>query len=419
MTSSSAWRQFICKACSYVYDEEAGDPDSGLAPGTRFEDIPDDWYCPICGVTKADFALDRSTPTVDRSVTPTLTTAPRGQKIFDVLIVGGGVAGWSVASALRERSDAISIGLVSDCDADRYDKPEISVAFANGTETQALVKQTGLDASRSLGVKLFPRTIAVSLNTSRNQLRTTRGVFSYRSLVLAHGAEPILPTGLPANECWRINHLDHYRRFRQALGLDPQRVLIVGAGLVGCELANDLALAGHSPVLVDIADQPLKRLCPNEEVLKPLLQAWESLPINFIGGVRVEHVASVDGQKGVGLKEVRLKEVRLSNGESLQINHILVCAGLKVPNRIARSAGLAWENGLRVDEKTLRTSASNVYALGDCAVVSGHINRFIEPISRQAHAIAGEITGISLEPYETRAPIVRVKTSSYRFSVGP
>jgi rubredoxin---NAD+ reductase len=411
--TSVAWRQFICKACSYVYDEEAGDPDSGLAPGTRFEDIPDDWYCPICGVTKADFALDQSMPVVNRSASPTLATVSRGQKIFDVLIVGGGVAGWSVAHALRERSDEVSIGLVSDCDAHRYDKPQISVAFANGTEAQALIKQTGLDAARSLGVELFPQTVAVSLNTTRNQLRTTRGVFSYRNLVLAHGAESILPTGLPANQCWRINHLDHYRRFRQALGSDPQQVLIVGAGLVGCELANDLALAGHSPILVDIADQPLKRLCPDENVIKPLLKAWEALPIKFIGGVSVEHVASVDGQKGVGLKEVRL-----SNGESLQINHILVCAGLKVPSRIARSAGLAWDNGLRVDERTLRTSVHNIYALGDCAVVSGHINRFIEPIARQAQAIAGEITGTALEPYENRAPIVRVKTSSYRFSVG-
>ena len=411
--TSLAWRQFICKACSYVYDEEAGDPDSGLAPGTRFEDIPDNWCCPICGVTKTDFALDQSVPVVHRSASPTQASMSRGKKIFDVLIIGGGVAGWSVANALRERSDAISIGLVSDCDAHRYDKPQISVAFANGTEAQALVKETGSDAARSLAVELFSQTVAVSLNTAHNQLRTTRGVFSYRSLVLAHGAEPILPTGLPASQCWRINHLDHYRRFRQALSSDPQRVLIVGAGLVGCELANDLALAEHNPILVDIADQPLKRLCPDENVIQPLLKAWEALPISFIGGVSVEHVASLDGQKGL-----RLKEVRLSNGESLQINHILVCAGLKVPSRIARSAGLAWENGLRVDERTLRTSVHNIYALGDCAVVGGHVNRFIEPIGRQAQAIAGEITGTCLAPYETRAPVVRIKTSSYRFSVG-
>ena len=51
------YRQYICNACGWIYDEADGDPDSGLAPGTRFEDIPDDWACPLCGVTKADFAL--------------------------------------------------------------------------------------------------------------------------------------------------------------------------------------------------------------------------------------------------------------------------------------------------------------------------------------------------------------------------
>ena len=40
---------YVCLACGYVYDPEKGDPDSGIAPGTAFEDIPDDWVCPICG----------------------------------------------------------------------------------------------------------------------------------------------------------------------------------------------------------------------------------------------------------------------------------------------------------------------------------------------------------------------------------
>ena len=55
--TESPWRQFICRVCGLIYDEELGDPDSGLAPGTRFEDIPDDWECPLCGVTKTDFEI--------------------------------------------------------------------------------------------------------------------------------------------------------------------------------------------------------------------------------------------------------------------------------------------------------------------------------------------------------------------------
>lgn len=49
------YRKFLCVVCGFIYDEAKGDPDSGLAPGTRWEDIPEDWSCPECGVTKADF----------------------------------------------------------------------------------------------------------------------------------------------------------------------------------------------------------------------------------------------------------------------------------------------------------------------------------------------------------------------------
>ena len=45
-------KKYVCDVCGWVYDPEIGDPDSGIAPGTPFEDIPDDWECPDCGVTK-------------------------------------------------------------------------------------------------------------------------------------------------------------------------------------------------------------------------------------------------------------------------------------------------------------------------------------------------------------------------------
>ena len=47
--------KYVCTICGYVYDPEQGDPDNGVAPGTKFEDVPDDWECPVCGATKDDF----------------------------------------------------------------------------------------------------------------------------------------------------------------------------------------------------------------------------------------------------------------------------------------------------------------------------------------------------------------------------
>jgi rubredoxin len=52
-----AFRQFHCQVCGHVYDEALGDPAAGIAPGTRWEDVPDEWCCPDCGVRKADFSL--------------------------------------------------------------------------------------------------------------------------------------------------------------------------------------------------------------------------------------------------------------------------------------------------------------------------------------------------------------------------
>ena len=51
--------KYVCDLCGYVYDPAEGDPDSGIAPGTAFEDIADDWVCPVCGASKADFSPEK------------------------------------------------------------------------------------------------------------------------------------------------------------------------------------------------------------------------------------------------------------------------------------------------------------------------------------------------------------------------
>lgn len=48
-------KQYICEVCGWIYSEAQGWPEEGIAPGTKFEDIPEDWYCPECGVSKMDF----------------------------------------------------------------------------------------------------------------------------------------------------------------------------------------------------------------------------------------------------------------------------------------------------------------------------------------------------------------------------
>ncbi len=50
--------KYVCTVCSYVYDPQEGDPENDIEPGTKFEDLPDDWQCPVCGASKEEFELE-------------------------------------------------------------------------------------------------------------------------------------------------------------------------------------------------------------------------------------------------------------------------------------------------------------------------------------------------------------------------
>ncbi len=417
------WQTYICNACGLIYDEEEGDVDGGLAPGTRFADIPEDWACPLCGVRKDDFVPyqqiaagsgnaatgfpeSRVADIVPDTFHPTRSggrTRMLG-KVDGVVIVGAGRAGWEVAQAVRRRDPEIPITLVTGCAGDRYDKPLLSIAHAKAIPPQAMVRERGLDAARRLQVHLLSDTFASGLSPESHQLRTTRGSLYYRKLVLAQGARPRQFDALPAASCWRINDLDTYRHLRERLATDGNQgrdIIVVGAGLVGCELTNDLAIAGHRITLVDVSATPLSSLLP-PPAAAALLHAWKDLPIRFVGKVEVAGVAT-DGVRRI---------LHANDGRIFTADHIISATGLEVDRALADSAGLAWQDGIAVDASTMATSAPDVFALGDCITIDGTASRYIEPILRQAQAIAGMITGIDPVPYVQRPSPLRIKTSS-------
>ena len=406
MNTSVAWALYICKACGLIYDESKGDEDSGLAAGTRFADIPGDWACPLCGVTKSDFELYVDEPV--RQARSSASKAPRTNRNPGTVIVGAGRAGWQMAQTLRAGDSAMPITLVTACNGDVYDKPLLSVAMARGIAVDKLPRETGIEAAQRLNVKLLAHTQAVRVTPASRQLRTSRGTLRYEHLVLAHGAEARSLPQFPTSLCWRINHLRVYAQFRAALGQTPQRVAVVGAGLVGCELANDLALAGHSVILLDVADRPLAATLNPEQSLQ-LMDAWKLLPLTFVGGVQVKHVA---------LSTMPIeKQMATECGQIFTVDHIVVAAGLQTPNALAVSAGLAWNNGIDVHAETLATSVAGIHALGDCIAINGQVSRYIEPIGRQAKTVAASILGQGHTPYKpTRVPL-RIKTSSLPFTV--
>ncbi|KAA9001277.1 FAD-dependent oxidoreductase [Affinibrenneria salicis] len=391
------WRQFICRACGLIYDEEFGDPDGGLPPGTRFEAIPDDWQCPLCGVTKTDFE-----PYVRRAAPVTARRVGAPPRADGVVVVGGGIAGWATVSALREQDAALPITLIAACDASRYHKPELSVAISRNCTPASLVRESASDAARRLGVTLMTKTFITGLSPALHQLRTTRGTVNYSKLILAIGARPFLPPSLPPALCWRINDLDGWVGLRAALAGDAREVAIVGAGMIGCELAEDLSRAGHRVTLIDRQPWPLGALLPCEAAL--MLRASQArLGIDYWGDDQVSRITPQPGGR---------KLVSSAAGRTRTVDLVVAATGLTADKRLAQRAGLLFKDGIVVSPDTLQSSNPDIYALGDCVSINGAACRFIEPIAHQAEVIARHLSGMTFSGYQHSWPVIRLKTRS-------
>ncbi|VVO82390.1 Nitric oxide reductase FlRd-NAD(+) reductase [Pseudomonas fluorescens] len=391
-----AWKQFICRACGLIYDEELGDPDSGLAPGTRFEDIPEDWECPLCGVTKVDFE-----PFVQREAAPSCAPVGPTQEP-GIVVVGAGLAGWAAVEAIRALDAETPITLISACVGNLYHKPELSVALSRGMTADAIVRESANDAATRLGVKLYTETFVVGLATGSHQLRTTRGTLKYTKLILAQGAKPILPPEFPPHLCWRVNDLAGWSGLQIQLERKPQRVAIIGAGMIGCEMAEDFAKAGHKVTLIDRQSLPLGGLLPAQAAVR-LKASQLKCGIDYVGGVQVKTITDL----GAGVKSI----ITTCN-VVMEVDHIVTAIGLATESRLARIAGLEFERGIKVNPATLQTSSPDVFALGDCVSLDGMACRFIEPIAKQARAIAHVALGIPGDAYVHAQPIIRLKTRS-------
>jgi rubredoxin-NAD+ reductase len=421
------WKKYICRACGVIYDEELGDPDSGIAAGTRFDAIPDDWECPLCGVTKTDFVLYEPVVAGAAACAPAQGASSRTP---GVIVVGGGTAGWAAVEAVRALDRDIPITLVSACSADRYRKPELSVSLSEKRTPERLVFETGPAAATRLGVRLVAHTYAIGLSPALHQLRTTAGTFRYRQLVLAQGARPVVPSGLPRELCWRVNDLSMWSSMQRRLAAGPARVAVIGAGLIGCELAEDLARAGHTVTVLDVDDRPLAALLP-APASRRLLVSWTQLGIHFLPGRSV----SVEARRGIdacatertskasnattasgavaGVSGTRSEKViTTQRGERIAADLVLCATGLATEGRLARMAGLEFARGIVVESRTLQTSVPDIYALGDCISFAGEPCRFIEPIAAQAEAIAHALSGFEHAGYRHQAPVIRVKTRS-------
>lgn len=322
-----------------------------------------------------------------------------------VVILGSGMAGYAVAREFRKLDKTTPLLIVSRDHGGFYSKPMLSNALAGNKTTATLVMKTVDKMATELGATVRPLTEVVSIDAAARQivLRAAAGsgageTLSYRDLILAPGADPIhLPLeGDAAAEVMSVNDLDDYGRFAERLA-GAQRVAILGAGLIGCEFANDLLARGIEPTVIDIAERPLSRLLP-EGAGQWLRERLEAAGVRFRFGVGVQRVA----------REGDRLTLALSDGSTITTDRVLSAIGLHPRTALARAAGLTVNRGI-VTDRFLATSAPHVYAVGDAAEVEGHVLPYVMPLMQQGRALAATLAGTPTPVSYPAMPVV-VKT---------
>lgn len=297
------------------------------------------------------------------------------------LIIGAGHAGYSLAKELRKLDQDRVIYLISSDSADHYSKPLLSNGFSKQKSAEDLIQKTAEQMAAELNITIWPFCYAKQINASQHQVETNKGLLNYQQLVIATGASPVklpLPqatTGL----VWSVNDLADYRHFLQQ-SQGKKKITVLGAGLVGIEYANDLALAGFQVSVIALEQQPLAQLLPTQ-LGELLQQELKTSGIEFYWGSAI-----AEAELGQELSVV------LADGRSLTTELILSAVGLKPRLELAMQAGINCGKGIKVDQR-MATSVPDIYALGDCAEVCGYNLMYIQPISLSAKALALTLTG--------------------------
>lgn len=324
-----------------------------------------------------------------------------------IVIIGSGLAGYTVLRELRKRDQSTPVTLITTDDGHFYSKPNLSNALAAGKSAAQLVSTPVEKMTADLNAQIHTHTRVSAIDTAAKKIRWMDGETGYSKLVLALGADPI-PHGLNsegAEHVYAVNDLQDYRILRNALKPDS-RVAILGGGLIGSEFANDLAIAGHKVNVIHLGPWPLERLTP-EPVGRALAQALSEKGVRWHFG----HTAKSISPKVHGV------ELTLDDGSTIEADIVLSSIGLRSRTQLAASAGLKVNRGIIVDT-VLQTSAPDVYAVGDCAEVNGQVLPFVLPLMQQARALAATLAG---EQTEVRYPVmpVVVKTPALPLAVLP
>ncbi|MCC8342625.1 FAD-dependent oxidoreductase [Pseudomonas stutzeri] len=299
-----------------------------------------------------------------------------------VVIIGTGLAGYNLAREFRKLDPQTPLLLITADDGRSYSKPLLSTGFAANKDADSLGMATAGAMAEQLNAEIRTHTRVTRLDPAHRRVWIGNEPVPYRDLVLAWGAQTIrVPVeGNAADAVYPINDLHDYGRFRAAAA-GKRRVLILGAGLIGCEFANDLLQGGHEVDLVAPSEQVMPGLLPLQAA-EAVKRGLEGIGARFHLGATLERLQrSTDGLQAT-----------LSDGSQRACDLVVSAVGLRPRTELAAEAGLEVKRGIVVD-RLLKTSAEHVYALGDCAEVEGLSLLYVMPLMAGARALAKTLFG--------------------------
>ncbi len=204
-----------------------------------------------------------------------------------------------------------------------------------------------------------------------------------------------------------INDLLDYDDFRARLKkTDAKKVFIIGAGLIGSEFANDLLNGGFSVEAVDPLAHNLASLLPEKAGLA-VQRSLEKAGARFHFGTVAE---SID-HHGDGVR------ISLANGDHIDADIVVSAVGVRPRIHLAAASGINVNRGILAD-RLLATNAPNVYTLGDCAEVEGHVLYYVAPLMAAARALAKTLAGVPTEVVYPAMPVA-IKTPACPVVVSP
>lgn len=315
-----------------------------------------------------------------------------------LVVLGTGLAGYNLVKEFRKLDSERPVVMITSDDGRQYSKPMLSTGFSKGKDADGLAMNDAGAMCETLKVEIRTFQQVTSIDSQQNKIFMGDDALEYSDLVLALGAAPInLP--IVGNEyLMHVNDLMDYEKFHQAVQ-GKEKIVVLGAGLVGCEYAHDLASASYKVEIAAPDAQPLSRLVP-DQCGQALIPALQELGVKLHLGKAATKVEKIND----GLV------VTLDDGSELMADVVLSAVGLRPRTDLAKQAKLQVNKGIVVD-RHLKTSENNIYALGDCAEVAGFNLLYVLPLMNGARALAKTLSGQEVELQYPVMPVM-VKTPS-------